>query len=270
MKIVLLCGAQPNQVALANKIAGKFELAGIVIERSAATSQKFSFTGLVEKILNRTLFAAIRNAWFGMLEHFRKLYPDFPSVTSIIVNNINNDTTVQFLEKLKPDLVMVSGTSMLKKKLLSLQIPYGIINLHTGLSPYIKGAPNCTNWCIAENKIHFIGNTVMWIDAGIDSGDLIATALTPFDGSESLTALHIKVMEHAHSLYMSAAKKIEDDFPGCPRIKQSSISSGITYYNRQWNRKAKRSLLKNFANLGACIQSEQYKREKNKVITVRL
>lgn len=269
MKIVLLCGAQHNQVALANKIAERFGLEGIVVERSAANKKNnTTFSGLIERVLNKTIFISLRNAWFGMLDHYKKSYPSFPKTESISVGNINDDETIGFINKIKPDLLMVSGTSLLKKKILSIPIPLGIINLHTGLSPYIKGGPNCTNWCIADNKMHMIGNTVMWIDAGIDSGDLIYTALTPLTGQESLLKLHIKVMEHAHGIYLDAVQKIRDDLQNCPRVKQSTIVTGTVYYNKQWNWRAKLSLLKNMKKMPAYFRSEKYLQDKAAVITV--
>ncbi|CAN5761152.1 hypothetical protein BH11BAC4_BH11BAC4_06950 [soil metagenome] len=271
MKIILLCDANQNQVALANKIADRFQLSGIVIETPASRNKNTpDLSQLFEKFLNKTIFIAQRRAWFGMLGYYKKTYPAFPKTETIFVNNINEDVTIAFINQIKPDLLLVSGTSLVKKKLLSLPIPFGIINLHTGLSPYIKGAPNCTNWCIAGNKLHLIGNTVMWIDAGIDSGDLLYTALTPLTGQESLLELHIKVMEHAHKMYLDAVQKIRDDFSNCSRVKQSSIAAGTVYFNKQWNWKAKLSLIKNFKKLPAYFTSEQYQADKAAVVTVDL
>lgn len=271
MKIVLLCNPQHNQVALANKIAQQFKLAGIVIEKNTAAKKNiFSLAALMEKILNKTIFVSLRNAWFGMLDQYKKQYPSFPRVASLNVENINSEETVNFIKKINPDLIMVSGTSLIRKKILELDLPFGIINLHTGLSPYIKGGPNCTNWCIADNKIHLIGNTVMWIDAGIDSGDLITTSLTPLSGNETLLELHFKVMEHAHKIYLDALRKIRDDYKNCPRVKQSSVATGTIYYNKQWNWKAKRSLFKNMRMLSDLIRSEKYLHDKANVVTVTL
>lgn len=271
MRIVLLCNAQHNQVALANKIAGRFQLAGIVIEKQQGNKRpKRSFSKLFEKLLNKTVFISLRNAWFGMLEHYKNIYPSFPAARSISVNNINDPETVDFINELKPDLLMVSGTSLVRKNILELSIPLGIINLHTGLSPYIKGGPNCTNWCIADNKMHLIGNTVMWIDAGIDSGDLLCTALTPLTGRETLLELHIKVMEHAHRIYLDAVQQIKDGPGSCPRVKQSGIAEGTVYYNRQWNWKAKLALLRNMKKMPAYFSSEKYLKDKATVITVDL
>ena len=127
--------------------------------------------------------------------------------------------------------------------MLSIHPGIGILNLHTGLSPYIKGAPNCTNWCIATEQYHLIGNTVMWIDSGIDSGNIATTEFTEFNGNEDLAAIHIKVMEHAHNLYLRAIKKIVNK--ECPNIKQDEIAKGVTYYTKQWELKQKINLVRN-------------------------
>ena len=270
MRIVLLCDAQYNQIALANKIAERFQLSGIVIEKNAGPKKSLTFSQLIEKVLNKTVFISLRKAWLNLLEHYKKKYPSFPKTESIEVGNINSPETISFINKIKPDLLMISGTSIIRKKILELPIPTGIINLHTGLSPYIKGGPNCTNWCIAENKMHLIGNTVMWVDAGIDSGDLITTSTTPLTGNETLLDLHIKVMDHAHKIYLDVVQKMQDDHANCPRVKQSSIATGTTYYNRQWNWKAKFSLIKNFKKMHGYFQSEKFQQDKKSITTMAL
>ena len=271
MKIVLLCGRQHNQVALANKVAVKFNLAGIIIEQAPAKkAMSFSLAQIVEKILNRTFFIPLHSSWFNLLNTYKKEYPDFPDTQKITVQNVNSEASVDFIKRLKPDLVMVSGTSIVKTKILELPIPKGIVNLHTGLSPYIKGGPNCTNWCIAEEQFHLIGNTVMWIDAGIDSGDIITTENTPLNGLETLSQLHLKVMNHAHDLYLKALKKIQENPGHCPGVKQESIVRGTTYYTKQWNREKKWRLLKNLKKLPAYFQSAKYASDSSKIKTVPL
>lgn len=270
IKIVLLCDAQPNQVALANKIAERFGLEGIIVEsRAGKIKSKRTLSQLTEGILNKTVFNSQRKAWFGMMDHYKTLYNSFPTTAIKKVSNINEDATIDFIHEIKPDLIMVSGTSLLRKKILSISVTHGIINLHTGLSPYIKGGPNCTNWCIATGQWHLIGNSVMWIDAGIDSGDLICTSLTALTGMENLLGIHIKVMDHAHQIYLDAVKKIRDDFNNCPRVKQSGIASGVVYYNKQWNWRAKLSLLMNLKKMPVHFRSEKYLKDKAAVITVR-
>jgi methionyl-tRNA formyltransferase len=196
----------------------------------------------------------ISTAWYGMLLHFQKRYPEYPGVPRLDVKNINSDEVVLFTESHKPDLIVVSGTSLIKRKFLRVPVSTGIINLHTGLSPYIKGGPNCTNWCIATQQFHLIGNTVMWIDEGIDSGNLIATAVTPLDGNESLSGVHLKVMEHAHELYVKSIANISNG--ARTSVPQREIADGITYYNKEWGLLQKINLIRNIKKLRKAMKEK--------------
>ena len=259
MKIVLLCSDNQNQIALANKIANRFNLTGVVIEKHKKKKISFSFAEMRERILDRTIFYSIHKAWYSMMQYYKTRYPAFPEIEKKEVGKINSTDTIEFILKLNPDLLMVSGTSIIRKEILNLPIPKRIINLHTGLSPYIKGGPNCTNWCIAKNKFHLIGNTIMWIDAGIDSGNIITTEQIILEGKETLRDLHLKVMEHAHELYCRAVEKIENDYEKCPNVKQVSINNGTTYYLRDWNWKNKLDLISNFKKMKGYVNSKKYK-----------
>jgi folate-dependent phosphoribosylglycinamide formyltransferase PurN len=85
--------------------------------------------------------------------------------------NVNDPITLQFLEETRAELVLVSSTTLVGKDIINwAEARMGILNLHTGLSPYINGGPNCANWCLAEMQFHLIGNTVHWVDRGVDSG----------------------------------------------------------------------------------------------------
>ncbi|MEP7264954.1 MAG: formyltransferase family protein [Bacteroidota bacterium] len=268
MKIVLLTNNSSNQAALAVKIAERFQLAGIVIEERKASNKKRLIKEYISAALDRTLFSNLRSAWFDMLKYYQQKYA-FPQVATIKVNSVNTDATIDFLNSIHPDLIMVSGTGMVKKKILEMNFSCGIINLHTGLSPYIKGGPNCTNWCIATNQFHLIGSTVMWIDAGIDSGDIIATETTQVTGEESLAELHIKVIEQAHQLYINCVSKLEKDCSKIKGVKQTAITEGRTFYTREWSIANKWKAVRNFRNFKSSVQSSSYKDLQNNLFLVR-
>jgi methionyl-tRNA formyltransferase len=261
MKVVMLTSDAPNQNALAAKVAQQFDLIAVVIEKRKPLHVKRNFKMYFNAMLDRTLLKEIREAWFSMIDFYRKNYV-FPKVQTITVENINNDEVRDFLKKMNPDVVMVSGTAMIRKKILELKFAYGIVNLHTGLSPYVKGGPNCTNWCLATGQFHLIGNTVMWIDAGIDSGDLILTETTPLTGEESLQELHIKVMEHAHALYIKALHKVEAGSGKIHSVKQSSIAEGKTFFTKEWNAWQKWKAQKNFRRFQSTVQSDLFKEKR--------
>lgn len=267
MRIVLLCANKSNQNALAAKILKDFNLAGIVIE-DKKTKHPFSIPYFISKIVDRILFFKIASSWQAMLTYYKKQYAEVNQPQRFITSNINSSEVVDFIKQLKPDLIMVSGTSLIRDKILDLTPPKGIINLHTGLSPYVKGGPNCTNWCIANNTFQLIGNTIMWIDKGIDSGNIITTEKVVFNGTESLNEVHIKVMEHAHNLYIRALHAISDNIENCPSVKQSDIAKGDLYLTRMWNFKAKFKFIIHLLHLKSGLLNTQNK--SNAIDTIRL
>jgi methionyl-tRNA formyltransferase len=158
-----------------------------------------------------------------------------------------NDLAVRAtLEKIGPELVIVSGTNLLKQPLIELLSRSGkVLNLHTGISPYVRGGPNCTNWCLATGEFELIGNSVMWIDEGIDSGNLVATEQTPLDGTESLNGLHIKVMDHAHDLMVRCAAQFVAG-RALPNVPQRDLGTGRLYLTRHWTALAAARAVTNF------------------------
>lgn len=242
MKIVMWVGNAPNQKALTNKVNKLFPLSGIVYE-TREVRKKISFQTLFEKAIETLFLSTIKKAWVGMNYKCKTDYPNFPNCDLLNVENINSDEVYGFTKKIEADLILVSGTRLIKEKLLKVNPNIGILNLHTGLSPYIKGGPNCTNWCLATKQFEFIGNTVMWIDLGIDTGNILTNERAKFTGSESLAEIHLKVMDQAHDLYIRSILSISDGRR--QNVKQNSISEGKTYYTKEWGLKQKISLLRN-------------------------
>ena len=172
-----------------------------------------------------------------MVGYYEKKFPQFPIAPSITTSDINDPEVVEFIVKLKPSLVVVSGTNLLKEPLIeAIQKTGEVVNLHTGISPFVKGGPNCTNWCLYTGNFDLIGNTIMWLDRGIDSGCIIATERTSLNGRESLLRLHLKVMDHAHDLYVRAIFKYVSG-ESLPKISQNSLGIGVLYFGKQWKLK---------------------------------
>lgn len=244
--IVIWCGDAPNQRALACRIAAKFTVAGIVIDEHKTASGKGSLLQLPGKIIDRLRFHTIYSAWKKMMRSYDDSYPAWPDVPLLRVNNINDHQTAGFTNSLAPDLVMVSGTGLVKKELVGLPVPIGIINLHTGLSPYVKGGPNCTNWCIAKNEWHLVGNTIMWLSAGIDSGNIITTEPLDIRYAKDLTEAHIAVMNHAHDLYIRAIEYLLKETGKYSSVPQKEIDKGNLYLTKMWTGDRRSAMLRNW------------------------
>lgn len=266
MKIIAWVGDEPNQKALLNKISKKFQINGVILERRIV-KRKITAKLIFEKIIERLFLFQVNDSWKNMHNYYSKKYPDYPKTKSIILENINCDEAYNFTLNERPDLIIVSGTRLINSKMLSLKPKFGILNLHTGLSPYIKGGPNCTNWCIAEQNFHLIGNTIMYIDEGIDSGNIIYSDYTPLTGLESLNEIHLKVMEHAHSIYVETIQKISNGYPGS--TPQSEIGEGITYYTKDWTLQSKIKLIVSLKKFKNSFKTNKITLKRKKIKTIR-
>jgi len=241
MKAVLLTNGHGNQRALANKLSRVVDLAAIVISENVPRRKKpfRERSGLfLRRIEGRLVGRLFARTWFELLDRYDTMFPRLPCTRVLRVTNVNDRETLSLLDAEAPDVVLVSGTNLVGKGILERgKRAHGVLNLHTGISPYVKGGPNCTNWCLSKGWFHLIGSTVMWIDLGVDTGDIIFTDRTALDGTESLTELHYKVTEHAHDMYVRSVSCLASG-KDLPRIRQGSIAEGTTFYTREWNASA--------------------------------
>ncbi|SMY38161.1 MULTISPECIES: formyltransferase family protein [Photobacterium] len=232
MKIVAFIGDQPNHWGLISKVSQIATISSVV-----TVSKKYNKKKSYSKFIQSICALPLSLAWRKMQRSFI-ITDEFKSrVLKVSTNDINSDEVLEFIVNESPDLVIVSGTNLLGAKLIKeLSKTSKIMNLHTGISPYVKGGPNCTNWCLSNRNFHLIGNTVMWLDDGIDTGNLIVTEKCPLIGNESLSELHIKVMNHAHDIYSKVIKAYVNKQP-LQNISQHEISSGHLYLTKDWNKK---------------------------------
>ena len=248
MRLAILTTDAPNQAALCRMVQPTCELVGIVLSRNIPTRPRARrLRRFLNRIEGRWAGRPFVRSWHAMQRRFHELAPQFPEVPTLRVPNINDAQTVATLEHWNPDLVLVSGTNLVGPAIREWAVSHrrGLINLHTGLSPYVKGGPDCTNWCLAEGTVHLIGNTVLWLDAGVDSGPILATELTPLTGHETLEQLHWNVMTHAHDLCRRAMQALTAK-QVVPRIPQEQIADGRTFSSLEWNARAMRRAWTNF------------------------
>lgn len=254
MKALLFTTDQPNQRALANRLAASVPIAGIVNVQAPGIAARghrkptvrARARALATRAASATVGLPIRRAWFAMLAHYDRSHPQLPALPTLDVTDVNAPEVIALVERERPDLVIVSGTNLLKPPLIAAIAKSGrTVNLHTGISPYIKGGPNCTNWCLALRRFDLIGNSVMWLDAGIDSGNLIATERTALTGSESLAGLQIAVMDHAHDLYVRCVRLFAEG-RSLPSVPQREIGEGRLFLTRDWRPSSIAAALANF------------------------
>ena len=178
LRILVLCGHSPRHIYVANALCKAADVLAIVQEtggewsaaKIAKTLRPDNFIRKVWRWLrDRGRYTGNREARFFFADGQAVL--DQPELIKE-VPHINHPDVLQFADQLEPDLIAVFGTSLIRGDLLK-KGRLGIVNLHGGLSPEYRGA-DCTFWALYNAEPEKIGCTLHYIDAGIDTGRLIA------------------------------------------------------------------------------------------------
>ncbi|MBI5631806.1 MAG: hypothetical protein HY921_13085 [Elusimicrobia bacterium] len=103
---------------------------------------------------------------------------------------LNQAETVEFIKGLNPRFIAVHGTGIIREDLIR-AFPGRLVNLHAGLSPYYRGTG--TNvWPFYNRELEYVGMTVHYIDAGIDSGDIILQGRPVFKAEDDTHTIGCK------------------------------------------------------------------------------
>jgi len=147
-----------------------------------------------------------------------------------LADHINDKDVIELVRSLEPDFVAVFGTSLIKPPLLGLA-RRGMLNLHGGLSPDYRGA-DCTFWAMFNGEPERIGCTLHFINAGIDTGALIAHICPEIhEGDDELT-LFWRGVKTSADIYVEAIERLERG----ESLGQSQTSQGKLYQvkDRTW------------------------------------
>lgn len=110
------------------------------------------------------------------------------SVETIVAPSIHAPEVLSAVAAWQPDLGLSIGAPILRETLFSLP-KFGTVNVHCGEVPFFRGAPP-GYWEIATGATR-IGATVHRVDAGLDTGRIIAQATAPLydvDSAETAAA----------------------------------------------------------------------------------
>jgi methionyl-tRNA formyltransferase len=92
------------------------------------------------------------------------------------------------LSRLAPDLIVVAAYGQILPRAI-LDLPrYGCLNVHASLLPKYRGAAPI-QWAILEDQKE-TGVTIMKMDEGMDTGDMLATVATPISPEDNASTIH--------------------------------------------------------------------------------
>ena len=124
---------------------------------------------------------------------------------------VRHRDAVRVLRELQPDvIVVVAFGQILPKSVLELP-PYGCLNVHPSCLPKYRGAAPI-QWALINGETE-TGVTIMLLDEGEDTGDIILQTSLPIDIVDDATTLSIRLANLAPSLLIEALGRISNGPP---------------------------------------------------------
>jgi methionyl-tRNA formyltransferase len=124
---------------------------------------------------------------------------------------VRHRDAVRVLRELQPDvIVVVAFGQILPKSVLELP-PYGCLNVHPSCLPKYRGAAPI-QWALINGETE-TGVTIMLLDEGEDTGDIILQSSLPINIVDDATTLSIRLANLAPSLLIEALGRISDGPP---------------------------------------------------------
>ena len=129
---------------------------------------------------------------------------------------------VEFIRERQPEIIVVAAFGqILPKELLDLP-KYGCINVHASLLPKYRGAAPIQWAVINGDKVS--GVTIMRMDVGLDTGDIIETAETEISPEETGGSLFHKLEKLGAKLLVETMEKIENGTARYTKQEESQAS----------------------------------------------
>lgn len=183
MKIIMLAGSGRSTAFVYNALRSDFEIDKILI------TDPPSKTKMIRRRIKNLGFGYVINQLFfqvfvikflelitaSKIEKRRKeltlCSTRIPKEIIVNVGSVNSERTLEIIEELNPDVIIVNGTSIISKEVLESTTAI-FINTHVGITPQYRGVHG-GYWSLRNNDAENFGVTIHIVDKGIDTGDII-------------------------------------------------------------------------------------------------
>ena len=156
----------------------------------------------------------------GRKYNFPIIYPE----------NINSEDAITQLKTLKADLFILCGYNKILKQPIIAIPPLGTINLHGGKLPEYRGAAPI-NWQIINGETTG-GCSIIYVDEGIDTGDIIAQEIYPIAADDTHASILDKTLEIFPKMLLEVLHQIKT---GTVMADKQNPEEG-SYYSRRYPR----------------------------------
>ena len=134
---------------------------------------------------------------------------------------LKDEAFANLLEEISPELIVVVAFGKILPKSVLEYPKYGCINLHVSLLPKYRGAAPMQRAIM--NGEQETGVTVMHMNEGLDTGDIISTEVFPIGPEDNFEDIHDRSADVGGTLLSKTIKEIENGT--AKRIKQNDAEA---------------------------------------------
>lgn len=237
MKIALFCTACDTTSAVANRLRRDVGPVLIVQEEREAREvflrRRLKRLGPVE-VAGQVAFMALANPVLRRVSRSRieeiihdaelDLTPPAPDLT---VKSVNDDETLEWLKRERPDVVVVNGTRIISKRILAATDAL-FINTHCGITPAYRGSHG-GYWALRAGDWARCGVTVHLVDPGIDTGEIVGQRRIEPTRRDTIATYPLLQIAAALPILVGSVRE-----PAEIRASSAEGSSAVWYHPTLW------------------------------------
>lgn len=240
-RLILLARQGLSTSVLYNSLKDEFDIEAVILERPVSMKEflrKRIKTLGIWKVAGQILFQLSVAKFLNLtsskrkkeiLEKYGLQDTPVPASKVIFVPSVNSAECISLFQKIKPELVIVSGTRIISKEVLK-ATPVKFVNIHAGITPKYRNVHG-GYWAIANNDMENCGVTVHLVDAGIDTGKIIYQEKISVTLKDNFSTYPI--LQLAEGI-ICLKKALNDIFENKLSFKQNNLESNLWYHPTLW------------------------------------
>lgn len=220
VRLAVLGNRGMSTKAIVNALIDDFDVVGIVIESPPPATKivmaRIRRLGL-STVIGQLLFQIIVVPLLRVLSFHRRReliklenlrFDELPQSLTYSVRSANAPDAISILQRLAPDVVVVSGTRILSEKVLT-SINALFLNIHAGITPQYRGVHG-GYWALAAGDRANFGVTVHILDCGVDTGTIIDQARLVPGAADNFTTYPLLQLGRGVPLLKDAIRRAVD------------------------------------------------------------
>lgn len=122
------------------------------------------------------------------------------------IDNINDDLTLDLLQRLSLDLAFVIGWSQIVGPAAFKAVRLGMIGAHASLLPHNRGSAP-VNWALIKGETQ-TGNSLIWLSEELDRGDIIDQTAIPISLYDTCASLYEQIAVSNRDMILRALPRL--------------------------------------------------------------